>query len=100
MRKAIEILIERIDQYEKKLVKLDTALSALSIQLNLLVAQKTAQNDNLTLRAVIPGRAWLVDTQGRTYTVAEGDVVGNFGKVTQIDSTVGRVMTSSGYVFN
>jgi intracellular multiplication protein IcmG len=64
------------------------------------VAQKTAQSDNLSLRAVIPGRAWLVDTQGRTYTVTQGDLVGNFGKVVQIDADAGRVITSSGYVFN
>lgn len=100
MRKSIETLVNRIDQYEQKLVKLDMTLSQLSMQLNLLVAQKTAQTDSLTLRAVVPGRAWLVDSQGRTYTVAEGDVVGNFGKIVQIDSDAGRVVTSSGYVFN
>ena len=98
--KSIDMLVERIDQYEQKIVQLDGTLNQLSVQLNLLVAQKTAQTDNLTLRAVVPGRAWLVDSQGRTYTVAEGDAVGNFGKIIQIDANAGRVVTSSGYVFN
>ena len=45
----------------------------------------------LTLRAVVPGRAWLVDGAGNTVSVTTGDVLPYYGKVTKIDSDKGPV---------
>ena len=50
------------------------------------------------IQAVIPGRAWLVATNGSTVTVREGSRISGYGMVTLIDPNQGRVVTSSGRV--
>ncbi|HVT62612.1 MAG TPA: hypothetical protein VHD33_03905 [Legionellaceae bacterium] len=53
---------------------------------------------NYSLQAVIPGRAWLIGTNGETLTVREGSKIINYGTVRYIDAKRGRVLTSSGQV--
>lgn len=50
------------------------------------------------LQAVIPGRAWIVSSEGQTLTVREGTRVANYGVVRYIDAKRGRVLTSSGQI--
>ncbi|HRD69086.1 MAG TPA: type IVB secretion system protein IcmG/DotF [Legionella sp.] len=50
------------------------------------------------LKAVIPGRAWLIGTNGSTLTVREGTKITGYGSVRLIDAMQGRVLTSSGRV--
>lgn len=50
------------------------------------------------IQAVIPGRAWLIGTNGSTLTVREGTKIAGYGIVKLIDSMQGRVLTSSGQV--
>lgn len=50
------------------------------------------------ISAVIPGRAWLIGTNGSTLTVREGTKIAGYGVVKLIDSMEGRILTSSGRV--
>lgn len=50
------------------------------------------------IQAVIPGRAWLIASNGSTLTVREGTNVSGYGIVKLIDPAQGRVLTSSGRV--
>lgn len=50
------------------------------------------------LQAVIPGRAWLLDSNGDTFTVREGSKIANYGMIRYIDARRGRVLTSSGKI--
>ena len=50
------------------------------------------------VQAIIPGRAWLRDSEGRVISVARGDALPGYGQVTKIDPRDGNVMTSSGAV--
>lgn len=50
------------------------------------------------VQAVIPGRAWLIATNGTTLTVREGSEIPGYGVVKYIDAIQGRVLTSSGRV--
>lgn len=50
------------------------------------------------IQAVIPGRAWLIGSNGSTLTVREGTKIAGYGIVKLIDSMQGRVLTSSGQV--
>lgn len=50
------------------------------------------------IQAVIPGRAWLIGTNGSTLTVREGTRIAGYGTVKLIDSLQGRVLTSSGHI--
>jgi intracellular multiplication protein IcmG len=62
------------------------------------VQRPVAQPVIYFLQAVIPGRAWLIGTNGSTLTVREGSKVPGYGVVKLIDSLQGRVLTSSGQV--
>ncbi len=50
------------------------------------------------IQAVIPGRAWLIATNGTTLTVREGTQIAGYGSVKLIDSAQGRIITGSGQV--
>ena len=69
-------------------------------ELKLLVAERAAAKQKLTLRAVVPGRAWLVNGKGKTITVTTGQKMQYYGKVMTIDSKDNKVYMSSGYVFS
>lgn len=60
----------------------------------------TLEEPEYTVHAVIPGRAWLKSSKGQQIvTVAEGDTIGNYGKILVIDAANGVVLTSSGIAF-
>ncbi|OGV34000.1 MAG: hypothetical protein A3E88_04590 [Legionellales bacterium RIFCSPHIGHO2_12_FULL_35_11] len=48
------------------------------------------------VQAVIPGRAWLIASNGSTLTVRIGTTIPGYGSVKIIDTMQGRVLTSSG----
>ncbi|MFC3908497.1 type IVB secretion system protein IcmG/DotF [Legionella dresdenensis] len=50
------------------------------------------------IQAIIPGRAWLIASNGSTITVREGSSIAGYGIVKLIDPNQGRVLTSSGQV--
>lgn len=50
------------------------------------------------IQAAIPGRAWLIASNGSTITVREGSEIAGYGVVRLIDPNQGRVLTSSGRV--
>jgi intracellular multiplication protein IcmG len=49
-----------------------------------------------TVQAIIPGRAWLKSDAGDTVTVAEGDVLKDYGRITKIDPYDGVVNIDTG----
>lgn len=50
------------------------------------------------IQAVIPGRAWLIASNGSTLTVREGTVIPGVGTVKLIDPNQGRVLINTGQV--
>lgn len=50
------------------------------------------------IQAVIPGRAWLIASNGMTLTVREGTRIAGYGVVKLVDAKQGRVLTSSGQI--
>lgn len=57
---------------------------------------RAASKTGYTVQAIIPGRAWLKSESGETITVAEGDVLKDFGRVTKIDPYDGLVNIDTG----
>ncbi len=49
-----------------------------------------------TVQAIIPGRAWLKSDSGETVTVAEGDLLRDYGRITKIDPYDGIVNIDNG----
>ncbi len=60
-------------------------------------AQAEQPKVSYNVQAIIPGRAWLKSENGETFTVAEGDVIKNLGRVTKIDPYDGLVEINTGY---
>lgn len=48
------------------------------------------------VQAMIPGRAWIVNSDGQTLTVSQGSPVADYGIVRYVDTSNGTVLTSSG----
>lgn len=53
-----------------------------------------------TVKAVVPGRAWIVASTGRSYSVAVGDQIKQYGRVKAIDDNDGQIYTTSGKVIS
>lgn len=106
-------LKERVVTLNKRLVNMETSLNKMS---QLLQDQGTTKVSSMlmggpppipttkalmpkmvyTVQAIIPGRAWLKSEAGDTVTVAEGDVLKNYGRITKIDPYDGVVEIDTG----
>lgn len=67
-------------------------------QIRPVVRRATQPRLTYNIQAVIPGRAWLIASNGSTITVREGTKIAGYGVVKLIDSMQGRILTSSGQV--
>ncbi|NCX93729.1 MAG: hypothetical protein EBX40_03525 [Gammaproteobacteria bacterium] len=92
-------LDKKFDTYNQHLVSINHSLSKTQQQLQLILAERAEDIHQYTLRAVVPGRAWLVDNQGQTITLMAGQELKDYGKVDEINTELGYVKMSSGYVF-
>ncbi|MCE3237705.1 MAG: hypothetical protein K0R24_686 [Gammaproteobacteria bacterium] len=59
-------------------------------------ARSTEPTTIYAVQAIIPGRAWLKSESGDTVTVAEGDYLKNYGRVSKIDPYDGIVAIDTG----
>lgn len=104
-------LTAQIDKLNQTLNDLTSQLSRQSAEINLLMERtkpkpikriirpfRQGQVNIYYINAVIPGRAWLIGTNGSTLTVREGTKITGYGVVKLIDPMEGRVLTSSGRI--
>lgn len=107
----INALNTKITELNQVITTLATTVEQQSARITVLLAPKIEPKKNLMImrrnmipplvyyiQAVIPGRAWLIATNGSTLTVREGTQVKGYGVVRLIDATQGRVIMSSGRV--
>ena len=109
----IGVLEDRISSLEGGIDGLDRTIRSLTTQLqHNQVSQKTLNeykarlhkskeqvvrhNKRYYVKAVIPGRAWLVGVDGTALTVRVGNAIPGYGKVVAINSYDGTITTSSG----
>ncbi len=95
----INQLSQKLDTYNQSMSGIQTSLQTTQQQLKLILAQRAEDITHYTLRAVVPGRVWLVDGQGKTTTLTVGDTMKDYGTVQEINDKLGTVTMSSGYVF-
>jgi len=104
-------LTAQISKLNQTIADLTNQLSRQSEEINVLMqrtkpkpikkmvySKQPGQANIYYINAVIPGRAWLIGTNGSTLTVREGTKISGYGIVKLIDSMEGRVLTSSGRV--
>lgn len=115
--KFISNINNNVNNIDNKVLGLTNSLDNLSIEVN--NVKKYIQDEDLDLNvnlkspepdlfnnnpeyiihAIIPGRAWLKNNAGQIITVAEGDQLGDYGKIALIDANNNLVRTSSGIIF-
>lgn len=95
LNRMIAALSDKVDSQARTIERLAVKSTVNKAQ-HSVVRSKPRMNYNL--QAVIPGRAWIVATNGTTLTVREGSKIPGFGLVKLIDPNQGRVITSSGRV--
>ena len=58
--------------------------------------KKLMKAETYYIRAMVPGRAWLVSTFGKTASVSKNETLRGYGKILKVDDNDGIVYTSSG----
>jgi len=92
--------LESMQNSVNKLAKtIESRPQAKTVKRHYVPSKSTAPRVNYFVQAVIPGRAWLINSNGDTVTVRVGTSVSGYGVVKLIDHTKGRVLMSSGKVF-
>jgi hypothetical protein len=91
----------KIDELTKRLNRMDAALNQMVDSKQALVPPPTATPKvetkiGYSVQAIIPGRAWLKSESGDTVTVAEGDILRNYGRISKIDPYDGIVEIDTG----
>lgn len=91
-------LVERIKAKEIEQANVRTMIKSMPKSTAAIARKPSAPSLRYYIQAVIPGRAWLIATNGSTLTVSEGTMISGYGVVKLIDPRQGRVLTSSGQV--
>lgn len=123
LNKDIEATKSRLGQIEMNVSALDTRLTEISTSLQRITEQLQPKKPPVTLnktvklktvkasprqakqsakvvyhvKAVIPGRAWLITNDGTTLTISIGSLLPGYGYVKAIDYQHERVILNSGY---
>lgn len=114
--KAIKALDNNINILDSKILGISdsvskttkdiTKIQKIIVEEDLDLTSQKAINETITyavpeytVHAVIPGRAWLKDVDGKIITVTEGDSLGKYGQIAVIDVINSIVSTSSGTSF-
>ena len=98
LKQSMESMNEKIEQQSQQVTRLKSVKrTKVSASAPVSRAAKTPRT-RYFVQAIIPGRAWLMSSQGKTLTVSRGSAVPGYGDVRLINSKLGRVFTSSGRV--
>lgn len=99
LNQMVVALNEKIDAQSRELIRLESLRLSPPIPKTRPVVRRPIQREPVVtyyLQAIIPGRAWLIATNGATLTVRQGTKVNGYGAVRLIDPKQGRVIMSSG----
>ncbi len=99
LTQIVKSLTEQVNELyaSKEAYKVDQANKARKASIATSSApKKSTVSQSMSIHAIIPGRAWLRTQEGKTLSVAEGDMLGEYGKILKIDAPTGTVITSSG----
>jgi intracellular multiplication protein IcmG len=96
LHQIVVTLNNKIDQQSGEIMRLKS-LAKPAVAPNV-VKKPSEPVKKYYVQALIPGRAWLISSNGTTLTVREGSTISGYGTVKLIDPQQGQVITSSGKV--
>lgn len=97
LNQVLSNLSDRIESQAEKIERMRVR-TAISSRPKVTKHAKGPPPPQFYLQAIIPGRAWLMSTDGTTVTVREGSVVKGLGVIKLIDPLEGRVVTTNNKV--
>ncbi|MDF1826797.1 MAG: type IVB secretion system protein IcmG/DotF [Legionellaceae bacterium] len=100
IKQSMEQINDKMDQQSQQMVRLQSIKRAQRRASTPSVKKITPKVEatQYFIQAIIPGRAWLMSTKGKTLTVSRGSEVPGYGDVRLINPKLGRIFTSSGRV--
>ncbi|MCH9756826.1 MAG: type IVB secretion system protein IcmG/DotF [Gammaproteobacteria bacterium] len=99
VKQTMLVLSERLEQQSNQMGRLQSMNRAKRVSSRPAPPRTpAAPKATYSVQAIIPGRAWLMSSQGKTLTVSRGSVVPGYGVVRLVNAKIGRVFTSSGRV--
>lgn len=106
LQTQIQSLTSALTQSAQSQASNQAAISDLTKQVALLTAQVKSMQavgekipvSKFHVKAIVSGRAWIVNSHGLEQTVRVGDIVKNYGEVTAINPNTGEVTTNSGKI--
>ncbi|WP_139121707.1 hypothetical protein [Piscirickettsia litoralis] len=93
------LLYQNMNASQNEVSHLGKLIKNNNAQIKLMLANQYSHREKLRLRAIITGRAWLVNEAGVTYTLTKGSEIPGYGKVVKINDSKEQVVMSSGYIF-
>jgi intracellular multiplication protein IcmG len=99
IKQSMEQMNDKMEQQSQQMVRLsikraERRASTPSVK----KIRPKVESTQYFIQAIIPGRAWLMSTQGAMLTVSRGSEVPGYGDVRLINPKLGRIFTSSGRV--
>ncbi len=99
LNRAIALYAAKAEEQERIIARMTAEAEALKkARARPPVKRVAAPVTKYYIQAVIPGRAWIIASNGSTLTVREGTMIPGLGMVKLIDARQGRVITGSGRV--
>jgi len=98
LSETIDTLSQAVAQQSKQIEHFQT-MQILHKKPKKVIRIEAAPRLQYFIQAIIPGRAWLMASNGSTLTVRVGTRIYGYGVVTHIDAKVGLVRMSDGHVF-
>lgn len=95
LSQIITNLTNKVDQQADQIAKLLVVHPPRRISS---VSKRRTEPQIYYIQAVIPGRAWLIASNGSTLTVREGTKIKGYGIIKLIDPNQGRILTTSGRI--
>ncbi|ODN42489.1 hypothetical protein [Piscirickettsia litoralis] len=100
INKNISLLSSGLSSSNNKVNELEETVKKENSQIKLMIAKQYNHREKLSLRAIITGRAWLVNNAGVTLTVTKDSDIPGYGHVVNIDDKKDEVVMSSGFIFS
>jgi intracellular multiplication protein IcmG len=100
VQQTMLVLSERLEQQSQQMVRVQTMSRSRRVTSSKPSprSKQAAPKPVYFIQAIIPGRAWLMSSDGSSLTVSRGSPVPGYGAVRLVNAKVGRVFTSSGRV--
>ncbi|ODN43859.1 hypothetical protein [Piscirickettsia litoralis] len=96
----LKLLYKNIESINLEMSEFNKVIRINNKKIEFLIANQYGHREKLKLRAIVTGRAWLVNKNGVIFTVTKNMKIPGYGYVVEVNDKKEQVLMSSGYIFN